>query len=48
MNRIAKIVHHLLSNQEELLAVFYGNVCLLHVDEVELEAIKQVLIRQSY
>lgn len=47
-NRIAEIVHYLLNNPEELLALFFGHVSLLNVDDIEVEAIKNSLIKNSY
>lgn len=44
MNRIATIISHLLDQPDEFLAVFYGNACLLHVDDIELQAIKRTLL----
>lgn len=40
--RIASIVHHLHSNQNELVAILIGRACLLNVTEEESRAIKQV------
>jgi len=40
--RIARIVHHLQKNQNELVAILIGRACLLNVSEEELIAIKQV------
>lgn len=48
MNRIAKIVHHLLHHPEELLSVFYGSACLFNVDDIELETIKHILMQHDH
>jgi hypothetical protein len=45
MNRIATIVHYLIHHPDDLLGIFNGNLCLLHVDEVELKAIKDSILQ---
>lgn len=45
MNRIAHIVHYLMNNPEILLSIFYGQSCLLHVNEIETKAILHSLLK---
>ncbi len=44
---IADIVGYLLNNEEELLQIFYGNSCLLHIDKEDASVLVKTLVTSS-